>query len=59
MSETLTRIIRKSAISIKERTVIIELICSDVYGANVVYDDVLESITSDRGLTLKLRGKRA
>lgn len=47
------------ALSVKKTTVLVELICADEYGAQVLFDDIHEKITSDRGLVLRLRGEAA
>ncbi|MGA7809660.1 hypothetical protein [Bradyrhizobium sp.] len=59
MTEDLSRLIRNAAASVDGKTVIVELICSDEYGAQVLFDDVVSRIASEGGLVLKLRGKRA
>lgn len=57
MSKALIDIIPQTAIDIDGSTVILELICTDALSARVLYEDLLQRIASDDGLTLKLRGE--
>jgi hypothetical protein len=46
---------KQIAVSHEEKTVLIELICSDAYAAVVLYDDVLSRLNSESGLKLTVR----
>ena len=51
----IAQVVKQVAVSIEQQTVVLELICSDEYGANVLFDDVLSRLNSDGGLSLLLR----
>lgn len=54
---SLNGVVTHVAASIDEKTVVLELICTDEYAAQVVYEDALARLNSDDGLrmTLKVR----
>lgn len=54
---SLNGVVTSMAASIEDKTVVIELICSDTYAAQVVYEDVLARLNSDEGLKLTLKVK--
>lgn len=47
---------RKTAISIRGDTVMIEIICGDFYEAEVLYDDLIERLGSGQGFNLGVNG---
>ena len=57
MSSDLAKLVREGAVTVRDNTVIIELICADSYGAQVFGDDIVQRFGSEGGLVLKLRGK--
>ena len=50
----------KWVVSFSRKSVLIEIVCSDEYEARVFYDDALDRLKSERGLTLHVanRGER-
>lgn len=52
MSADLTRVVKQIAVSADERTVVVELICDDAYGAQVLSDDIISRLKIDRVLSL-------
>jgi len=45
--------LEKAIVSVKGRSVHIEMVCSDEYEARVFYDDVMAQLKSKRGLTIR------
>ncbi|MBR0871171.1 hypothetical protein JQ633_12440 [Bradyrhizobium tropiciagri] len=52
MTSSLAEIAKSIAVSVKRETVLIELICTDAYGAQVLCEDIQSRLTSGRGLSL-------
>jgi hypothetical protein len=55
----LAGIVKQIAVATEAETVILELICGDVYGAQVLHDDIASRLKTDRVLSLivKVGGK--
>lgn len=56
---SLNGVVTSVAASIEGNTVLLELICSDEYAAQVVHEDVVARLNSDIGLRMTLRVKPA
>jgi len=48
----IAQIVKQIAVSAKDRTVVIELICSDAYGAEVLREDITSRLVNDRVLSV-------
>jgi hypothetical protein len=55
MTNPLARTVKQIAVSHDANTVLVELICTDEYGALVLYDDVLSRLQTDGGCSLHVR----
>jgi hypothetical protein len=52
MADTVSR---KIAVSIKFDVVSVEIICGDLYEAEVLYDDIIERLKSGEGVSLSVK----
>ncbi len=48
----IAQIVKQIAVSAEDRTVVVELICSDPYGAQVLSDDITSRLKIDQVLSL-------
>lgn len=55
MTQALAKTIKQIAVSHDANTVLIELICTDEYGALVLYDDVMSRLQIEGGCSLHVR----
>lgn len=55
MSDNLAVTIPLVSLVVKKSVVLIELICVSDYAAQVLFDDIREKMTSDRGFKLELK----
>ena len=49
------KICRKLAVSVRFDVVTVEVICGDLYEAQVLYDDLIERLRSGEGITLSVQ----
>lgn len=52
MSDSLADIVKQIAVSTAGRTVCVELICEDAYGAQIVSDDIKSRLQTDKVFSL-------
>lgn len=57
MSVTKPVVSQKIAVSVQMDTVHIELICGDLYAAQVLYDDLIDRLRAGEGITLSVATK--